>query len=114
MIYNVLPISAVQPSDPILHTHTHTHTSFSHIILKWSCLNGDFVAVQNHFHCATDIPLLGYFQTEIYKAPNADTKLREGCWTKVNFFVLFCFLGLHLRHMEVSRLGVESELYLPV
>ena len=25
----------------------------------------------------------------------------------------FCFLGLRLRHMEVPRLGVESELQLP-
>ena len=25
---------------------------------------------------------------------------------------LFCFLELHLRHMEVPRLGVESELQL--
>ena len=30
------------------------------------------------------------------------------------FFVCyFVFLGLHLRHMEVPRLGVESELQLP-
>ena len=28
-------------------------------------------------------------------------------------FVLFCFLGPHLRHMEIPRLGVESELQLP-
>ena len=27
-------------------------------------------------------------------------------------FFSFCFLGLHLWHMEVSRLGVESELQL--
>ena len=26
------------------------------------------------------------------------------------FFNLFCFLGLHPQHMEVPRLGVESEL----
>ena len=26
------------------------------------------------------------------------------------FFLFLCFLGLHLRHMEVSRLGVELEL----
>ena len=25
-------------------------------------------------------------------------------------FILFCFLGPHSRHMEVSRLGVEVEL----
>ena len=25
-------------------------------------------------------------------------------------FVLFCFLGLHLQHMEFPRLGIESEL----
>ena len=29
------------------------------------------------------------------------------------FIYLFCFLGLHLRHMEVPRLGVELELHLP-
>ena len=28
-------------------------------------------------------------------------------------FVLFCFLGLHLWHMEVPRLGVKLELQLP-
>ena len=28
-------------------------------------------------------------------------------------FVLFCFLGLHLWHVEVPRLGVELELRLP-
>ena len=28
------------------------------------------------------------------------------------FFLFFCFLGPHLRHMEVSRLGVELELQL--
>ena len=26
------------------------------------------------------------------------------------FVCLFCFLGLHVRHMEVPRLGVELEL----
>ena len=29
------------------------------------------------------------------------------------FFFFFCFLGPHLRHMEVPSLGVESELQLP-
>ena len=29
------------------------------------------------------------------------------------FVYLFCFLGLHLKHMEVPRLGVQSELQLP-
>ena len=28
------------------------------------------------------------------------------------FSLFFCFLGLHLRHMEVPRLGVKSELQL--
>ena len=26
---------------------------------------------------------------------------------------IFCFLGLHPRHMDIPRLGVESELQLP-
>ena len=29
------------------------------------------------------------------------------------YLFIFDFLGLHLRHMEVPRLGVESELHLP-
>ena len=28
-------------------------------------------------------------------------------------FLFVCFLGLHLQHMEVPRLGVKLELYLP-
>ena len=28
------------------------------------------------------------------------------------FLFLFCFLGLHLKHMEVQRLGVKYELQL--
>ena len=28
-------------------------------------------------------------------------------------FLLFCFLGPHLQHMEVPRLGTESKLQLP-
>ena len=30
-----------------------------------------------------------------------------------DFVFIFCFLGLNARHMEVPRLGVESELQLP-
>ena len=37
--------------------------------------------------------------------------------TSIKMFLVFCgffgVLGLHLRHMEVLRLGVESELQLP-
>ena len=29
------------------------------------------------------------------------------------FCFVFAFLGLHLQHMEIPRLGVESELWLP-
>ena len=29
------------------------------------------------------------------------------------FFFFFCFLGQHLQHMEVPRLGVKLELQLP-
>ena len=29
------------------------------------------------------------------------------------FFFFLTFSGLHLRHMEVPRLGIESELQLP-
>ena len=35
-----------------------------------------------------------------------------GFFYLVFWILLFCFLGPRLRHMEVSRLGVESELQL--
>ena len=31
----------------------------------------------------------------------------------LHFFFFFCFLRPHLQHVEVSRLGVKSELQLP-
>ena len=34
-------------------------------------------------------------------------------WYLIVDFFVFCFLGLHLGHMEVSRLGVGLELQLP-
>ena len=48
------------------------------------------------------------------------TKLRIKMFRAVLFFIfifnyyffLFCFLGPHPQHMEVSRLGVKSELQL--
>ena len=43
------------------------------------------------------------------------TKLGLWTWKFVLFFVCLasCFLGPHLRHIEVPRLGVQSELQLP-
>ena len=40
----------------------------------------------------------------------------QRCWFFLFFFCLFvcfCFLGPHLRHMEIPRLGVELKLQLP-
>ena len=34
-------------------------------------------------------------------------------WHELMEHLFFCFLGLHLRHMEAPKLGVESELQLP-
>ena len=31
----------------------------------------------------------------------------------ISFFLPLVFLGLHLPHMEVPKLGVQSELWLP-
>ena len=35
------------------------------------------------------------------------------CWYSFCFILIFLFLGLYMRHMEVPRLGVKSELQLP-
>ena len=53
---------------------------------------------------------------EVWRAPN---ELYQGCYHSVYFFlfvliyIYFAFLRLHLWHMDVPRLGVESELQLP-
>ena len=39
--------------------------------------------------------------------------IRQECPLLPHFFWGGCFLGLHSRHMEVPRLGVELELQLP-
>ena len=44
--------------------------------------------------------------------PEKEKSGREGNQT-AEFFVCFCLLGLHLRHENVPRLGVEWELQLP-
>ena len=41
-------------------------------------------------------------------------KILEDSKEKCIFFFFFCFLGPHPRHMEVSRLGLKSDLQLPV
>ena len=40
----------------------------------------------------------------------ADPLILKSACTCVFFFFFWSFLGPHLRHMEVTRLGVESEL----
>ena len=68
--------------------------------------------------CATEIP------SELSKTPVPRPYLRpimsEFPWVEIRmtlgFFCccfVFCFLGLHPRHMEVPRLGVQLELQLP-
>ena len=37
-------------------------------------------------------------------------KVAYVCSKKMIFFLSFVFLGLHMQHMEIPRLGVESEL----
>ena len=53
--------------------------------------------------------------TMIVITGNEQIKARSGKKTPYSLKIsLFCFLGPHLQHMEVLRLGVESELQLPV
>ena len=47
---------------------------------------------------------------EVGNDRNAGGKDLLGFWAFC--FVLFCFLGLHLWHMEVPRLGVKLEVQL--
>ena len=50
---------------------------------------------------------------EISKIPRAYSILHSGVGFFVSLFVCFCFLELHLQHMEVPRLGIKLELQLP-
>ena len=62
------------------------------------------VPSQIRFHCSmTGTPLSPLYHSFFF--------LMYFIFVKYLFF--FCFLGLHPQHMEVPRLGVESELHLP-
>ena len=49
-----------------------------------------------------------------YLAQNINSAEIEKCRGQVfTYYYYYCFLGLHLQHVEVPRLGVESEPKLP-
>ena len=52
-----------------------------------------------------------YYHQSTLHGIGSSTGLGTFCYSKV-FVGLFCFLGLHSWHMEVPRLGAESELQL--
>ena len=76
-------IPAVQQSDPVIHTYAFF---FLYYLPLWSIPGGwlKFPVLYNR----TSLLIHSFF------------------------FFFFCFLGPNLRHMEVLRLGVESELRL--
>ena len=78
----------------------------------------------NYEYLISSFPILIHFISfSLFITPSDPP---EKCWIKVimwdfyqfpilklNFFFLFCFLGPHLQHMVVPRLGIELELQLP-
>ena len=57
------------------------------------------------------------WKTHINEHPGEDRNTQVGsiwlAWTLFFPFLSFVFVGPHLQHMEVPRLGIQSELYLP-
>ena len=79
-----------------------------------------FMEPKNEFWEHTGGKQAKVFITGKQIAPSTDTGRRKRvppfyCSMEVLFFggVSLVFLGLHWKHMEVPRLGVESELQLP-
>ena len=54
-----------------------------------------------------------YYFLGVYSEPDTKPVLVSSLPFLFFLFVCFCFLGPHPWHMEVSRLGVKSELQLP-
>ena len=106
MIYNVLPISAVQQSEPVIHTFFFSHYIF------WPCpqhVEGPRPRTEPEHHS--------------YNQNHSSDSRSWICWAMRElpeqsfynillylFICLLCFSGPYIRHMEVPRLGVESEL----
>ena len=63
----------------------------------------------DHFLC----PVAPLLQRHIVMHMHTDDGVMRKAFPKWIFFFFFVSLGLHPRHMEVPRLGVESELKLP-
>ena len=96
----------------LLQHHLLRGLSFHHWIItvllstvRWVCLSGVYFWTL----CCTDLCVYAFTNT-------TPSSLLEKFYSKFFGFccLFFCFLGLHLWHMEVPRLGVESELQLPV
>ena len=83
-----MPISAVQQSDPVIHTYIY---SFSYLP-SW-CIPRDWIL----------FPGL-YSRTLLIHSKCNSLHLMYVC------IYLFSFLGQHLWHIDIPRLGVESEL----
>ena len=65
VVYNAAPISAIQHSDPVLHTHTHTHTHthiHTHIYIYTHSLSSIMVYCKklDIFPCAVQWDLIAY------------------------------------------------------
>ena len=62
-----------------------------------------------------DPKLLAFFLLVMPQIPTLASSSVSCFWFLGVFFLFVCFffLGMHLQHMEVSRLGLESEIQLP-
>ena len=89
LIYSIVPISAIQPRNPVIHIHTFF---FSYYLPSWSISRAWI-----------EFPVL-YSGTSLLIHSKWES---ESC-----FFFSPVFLEPHLQHMEVPRLGVKLELQL--
>ena len=58
------------------------------------------------------IYIINIFRSLFFNLDNQQNKLNPNFYLFIYLF-MYCFLGLHLRHMELPRLGVKLELQWP-
>ena len=89
---------------------THIFMDTGWICYCWAMMgtpSSSFLTSTHLSEHSSPIALWGYYLTPIKLPPLAPNN------TRTSFFFFFAILGLYPWHMEVPRLGVESELQLP-
>ena len=97
LIYNIVLVLGIQQSDCTLYCHEIKYIYIFSFYILFHCVLLQYIFSVVPVLYSRSLLVIYYMYSSVYML----------------LFVVFCFLGLHPQHIEVLRLGVQSELQLP-